>query len=69
MGALRGAGAARQGRHAGLFANASAALWQLAVQLELEGIIAKDASSIYSTGRTTRWLKIETEARASSTLA
>lgn len=28
--------------------------------LELEGIVAKDASSVYTAGRTTRWHKIKT---------
>ncbi|MGZ5095561.1 MAG: ATP-dependent DNA ligase [Burkholderiales bacterium] len=48
-------------RHAGHFANSSAELWQLAVQLDLEGIVAKHATSIYTAGRTNRWLKIKTE--------
>ncbi|MGZ5177901.1 MAG: ATP-dependent DNA ligase [Burkholderiales bacterium] len=39
-------------------------MWQLAVQMELEGIVAKDAGSIYTAGRTTRWLKIKTEVGA-----
>lgn len=47
-------------RHAGHFANSSVELWQLALQLELEGIVAKDASSVYAAGRTTRWQKIKT---------
>ena len=47
-------------RYAGHFADTSAELWQLAVQLELEGIIAKDAESRYKAGRTNRWLKIKT---------
>jgi bifunctional non-homologous end joining protein LigD len=36
-------------------------VWQLAVQMELEGIVAKEAGSIYATGRTTWWLKIKTD--------
>jgi bifunctional non-homologous end joining protein LigD len=39
-------------------------LWRVAVQMELEGIVAKDASSIYTAGRSPRWIKIETEAGA-----
>lgn len=42
----------------------STELWALAVQLELEGIVAKDAESVYSPGRTTRWLKIKTDVGA-----
>jgi len=30
--------------------------------IELEGIVAKDAASVYSPGRSTRWLKIKTDA-------
>lgn len=37
-------------RHAGHFAGSSSELWQMAVQLELEGIVAKDASAIYTGG-------------------
>ena len=37
-----------------------AALWGMAERLELEGIVAKDAQSIYHAGRSTRWLKIKT---------
>jgi ATP-dependent DNA ligase len=33
----------------------------MAVQLDLEGIVAKDAGSVYSPGRTTRWLKIKND--------
>lgn len=43
------------------FADSSKALWQLAVQLELEGILAKDTRSPYTAGRSDRWLKIKTE--------
>jgi ATP-dependent DNA ligase len=41
--------------------DSSAEVWQLAVQMNLEGIVAKDGTSIYSAGRTTRWQKIKTE--------
>ncbi|MGZ5165227.1 MAG: ATP-dependent DNA ligase [Burkholderiales bacterium] len=51
-------------RHAGHFADSSAELWQMAVELELEGIVAKDAGSIYTAGRATRWLKIKTDVGA-----
>jgi bifunctional non-homologous end joining protein LigD len=47
-------------RHAGHFADSSAELWQLAVQLELEGIVAKDAGAPYTAGRSTRWIKVKT---------
>jgi bifunctional non-homologous end joining protein LigD len=50
----------RRIRYAGHFADSSNELWQLAVQLELEGIVAKDAASAYSAGRSTRWQKIKT---------
>jgi ATP-dependent DNA ligase len=36
----------------------------LAEQFELEGIVAKDAGSIYTAGRTTGWLKIKTDVGA-----
>jgi ATP-dependent DNA ligase len=29
--------------------------------MALEGIVAKDAGSIYAAGRATRWLKIKTD--------
>jgi ATP-dependent DNA ligase len=29
--------------------------------MELEGVVAKDGSSIYTAGRTTRWQKIKTD--------
>jgi bifunctional non-homologous end joining protein LigD len=51
-------------RHAGHVANSSAELWQMAVQLELEGIVAKDASAPYVAGRSTRWQKVETDVGA-----
>lgn len=54
----------RRIRYAGHFADDCKPLWQLAVEMELEGIVAKDAASIYSAGRTTRWLKIKTEVGA-----
>jgi bifunctional non-homologous end joining protein LigD len=51
-------------RHASHFANSAAELWKLAVQLDLEGIVAKDAQSIYTAGRTTRWVKVKTDVGA-----
>jgi bifunctional non-homologous end joining protein LigD len=41
--------------------DSSAEVWELAIQMDLEGIMAKDAGSIYMAGRTTRWLKIKTD--------
>ena len=37
-----------------------APLWKMAVDLELEGIVAKDGRSPYQAGRSTRWQKIKT---------
>ncbi len=37
-----------------------APLWQMACELELKGIVAKDARSPYQAGRSTRWQKIKT---------
>jgi ATP-dependent DNA ligase len=51
-------------RYAKHINDASADVWQLAVQLELEGIVAKDASALYMAGRTTRWQKIKTDVGA-----
>ena len=61
LGILPGNRRIRYARHV---ANSSTDIWQMAVQLELEGIVAKDAASVYSPGRTTRWLKIKTDAGA-----
>jgi ATP-dependent DNA ligase len=41
--------------------DSSSDMWQLAVQMELEGIVAKDGSSIYTAGRTTRWQNIKAD--------
>jgi ATP-dependent DNA ligase len=41
--------------------DASAQIWQWAVQMELEGIVAKDGSSSYTAGRMSRWQKIKTD--------
>jgi bifunctional non-homologous end joining protein LigD len=54
----------RRIRYAAHFADSSKDLWQLAVELELEGIVAKDAASVYTAGRSSRWLKIKTDAGA-----
>jgi ATP-dependent DNA ligase len=45
-------------------ADSSRELWALANELTLEGIVAKDTQSIYTAGRSTRWLKIKTDAGA-----
>jgi bifunctional non-homologous end joining protein LigD len=37
-----------------------APLWQMALNLELEGIVAKDGRSSYQAGRSTQWQKIKT---------
>jgi DNA ligase-1 len=50
----------RRIRYARHMPDSSRELWVMANELELEGIVAKDAASIYSPGRTTRWLKIKT---------
>jgi ATP-dependent DNA ligase len=47
-------------RHAGHLTGSCTELWQLALELELEGIVAKDAASKYRAGRTTRWQEIKT---------
>ena len=44
--------------------DSSAEVWKLAVQMDLEGIVAKDGSSPYSAGRSRRWQKIKTEVGA-----
>lgn len=46
------------------YEGSSRELWALATQLELEGIVAKDVESPYSAGRSTRWVKIKTDAGA-----
>jgi hypothetical protein len=50
----------RRIRYARHMADSSRELWQMANELELEGIVEKDAQSIYTAGRSTRWLKIKT---------
>lgn len=42
------------------FEHSGAELWKAVKKLEPEGIVAKEASSIYTAGRTTRWQKIKT---------
>jgi len=54
----------RRIRYTGHFANSCSDLWRLAVQMQMEGIVAKDVSSAYTAGRSTRWLKIKTEVGA-----
>jgi bifunctional non-homologous end joining protein LigD len=51
----------RRIRYARHTADSSRELWQMAIEFELEGIVAKDARSIYTGGRSTRWLKIKTD--------
>ena len=50
----------RRVRYARHLNGESSELWEMAVRLELEGIVAKDAGSIYHAGRSTRWQKIKT---------
>ena len=47
-------------RYAGHFLGSCKELWALANEHELEGIVAKDATSPYKAGRSSRWLKIKT---------
>lgn len=54
----------RRIRYAGHFLDSSKELWALANEQELEGIVAKDAASPYTAGRTLRWLKIKTDVGA-----
>ncbi len=51
----------RRIRYAGHFRASCTDLWKLANEHDLEGIVAKDAQSTYTAGRTARWLKIKTE--------
>ena len=51
----------RRIRYAGHFADSCQELWALANEMELEGIVAKDAGSPYSSGRSSRWLKVKTD--------
>lgn len=50
----------RRIRYAGHFHDDCADLWRMALGLELEGIVAKDAASPYVAGRATTWRKIKT---------
>lgn len=59
----------RRIRYTNHFADSSKELWALANELELEGIVAKDATSVYTAGRTTRWQKIKTAVGAERELA
>ena len=52
----------RRIRYAGHFSDSCHELWHLAVELELEGIVAKRADSIYKAGRSNMWQKIKTSA-------
>jgi bifunctional non-homologous end joining protein LigD len=51
----------RRVRYARHVNNSSAEVWRLAVQMELEGIVAKEAASTYTAGASTRWRKIKTD--------
>lgn len=51
----------RRIRYAGHFRDSCSDLWKLANGHKLEGIVAKDAASTYTAGRTSRWLKIKTK--------
>ena len=46
--------------YASHFENSAAELWALARKFKLEGVVAKDASSLYTAGRTDRWVTIRT---------
>ena len=59
--AVRGIVAKRTMKPAGHVEN-GVALLAKAVKLELEGIVAKRADSIYTAGRSRQWLKIKTRA-------
>lgn len=54
----------RRIRYAGHFLDSGKELWALANEHALEGIVAKDAESPYSAGRSSRWLKIKTNVGA-----
>ena len=54
----------RRIRYAAHFADDGRDLWQLAVELELEGVMAKRADSAYTAGRSNVWQKIKTAAGA-----
>jgi bifunctional non-homologous end joining protein LigD len=49
-------------RYTAHFANSCSDVWRLAVRMGLEGIVAKDVTSTYTAGRSTRWLKVKTDA-------
>ena len=51
-------------RYTAHFANSCSDVWRLAVRMGLEGIVAKDVTSTYTAGRSTRWLKVKTDAGA-----
>ena len=54
----------RRIRYTNHFADSSAELWSLANELELEGLMAKRADSIYTAGRSNSWQKIKTDVGA-----
>ena len=51
----------RRTPYAGRFAESSKELWQLAVELELEGIIAKRADGPYKAWPSPAWQKVKTD--------
>jgi ATP-dependent DNA ligase len=54
---LRGSARVKYADH---FEGSPAPLWHLAQRLQLEGIVAKAAASVYRAGRTNSWMKIKT---------
>ena len=52
---------AQRRKFADHFKDSCSELWDLANWLELEGIVAKDAASPYTAGRTSLWLKVKTD--------
>jgi ATP-dependent DNA ligase len=52
----------RRIRYTRHLSDSSADVWRLAVQMDLEGIVAKDAQSPYVAGRSTRWQTVKTAA-------
>lgn len=54
----------RRIRYAAHIPDSCADLWQMAVAMDLEGIVAKRADSAYMAGRSNWWQKVKTEAGA-----
>lgn len=51
----------RRIRYTNHFADSSRELWAMANELELEGVMAKRADSVYAAGRTNSWVKVKTD--------